>query len=192
MSGRGSNLQAIIDSIEKRSLNSEIALVISNKKDAPALERCKRHGIDSVYLDHKVFREKTDFENKLIKLFKDKLVQLVCLAGYMRILGKTFINAFPGKIINIHPSLLPAFPGLNAQKQALDYGVKVSGCTVHYVDEGVDSGPIILQATVPVFDNDTEESLADRILQQEHILYPKAIQLIAENRLAFYGRKIIQ
>ncbi|MZH42478.1 MAG: phosphoribosylglycinamide formyltransferase, partial [Nitrospinae bacterium] len=156
VSGRGSNLQAIIDSIEKKNLRAEIALVVSNVKDAYALERAEKHGIESLFLDPKGFSDRNSYEQNLVEQIQSRSVNLVCLAGFMRVLGKRFIEAFANRIINIHPSLLPAFPGLNAQKQALDYGVRLSGCTVHFVNEEVDGGAIISQAVVPVFDGDNE------------------------------------
>lgn len=189
VSGRGTNLQAIIDWIEKETPNTKIALVISNKENVPALERCKRHGIQSIYLNPKSFENKVDFDKAMISCLKESSIDLICLGGFMRILSAEFIHAFPKKIINVHPSLLPAFPGLHAQKQALEYGVKLAGCTVHFVDEGVDTGPIICQASVPVFDDDTEETLSNRILIEEHKLYPKAIQSIMNNQIVICGRK---
>jgi len=192
VSGRGTNLQAIIDQIENGPLAVEISVVISNVKDAFALERAKNHGIKPVFLDPKSYSGKEEFDRALIDLLQAGTVDLVCLAGFMRILGKTFINSFAGKIINIHPSLLPAFPGLHPQRQALEHGVKFSGCTVHFVDEGIDNGPIILQSVVPVYDSDDEEILSRRILEQEHIIYPRAIQLMVENRLIVSGRKVTQ
>jgi phosphoribosylglycinamide formyltransferase-1 len=191
VSGRGSNLQAIIDWIETEKPNAKIALVISNKPDAPALGLCKRHGIESIHLSPKSFENKVAFDNTMAAKLKESSIDLICLAGFMRILSSEFINTFPKKIVNIHPSLLPAFPGLNSQKQALDYGVKLAGCTVHFVDEGVDTGPIVSQAAVPVFDNDTEETLSERILEEEHKLYPKAIETIMQGQLVFCGRKTI-
>jgi phosphoribosylglycinamide formyltransferase 1 len=189
VSGRGTNLQAIIDWIAKETPNVKIALVISNKENAPALERCKRHGIQSTHLNPKSFKNKFAFDKAMVTRLKESSIDLICLAGFMRILSAEFIHAFPKKIINVHPSLLPAFPGLHSQKQALEYGVKLAGCTVHFVDEGVDTGPIICQASVPVFDNDTEETLSDRILTEEHKLYPKAIQSIMSNQIVICGRK---
>tara|TARA_B100000686_G_scaffold340493_1_gene416275 strand:+ start:544 stop:1176 length:633 start_codon:yes stop_codon:yes gene_type:complete len=191
VSGRGTNLQAIINAIERGSLDAHVALVISNKENIHALERCRKHGIDNLFLDPKNFNSKETFESAIIEKFNEKLVNLVCLAGYMRILSKKFIGAFRGKIINIHPSLLPAFPGLSAQKQALDYGVKLTGCTVHFVDEGVDSGAVIAQTAVPVLEGDNEETLSQRILEQEHILYPQVIQWIIQNRVSLLGRNAI-
>jgi phosphoribosylglycinamide formyltransferase 1 len=189
VSGRGTNLQAIIDWIEKETPNVKIALVISNKENAHALERCRRYGIQSVHLDPKSFENKIAFDKAMVTRLKESSIDLVCLAGFMRILSSEFIHAFPKKIINVHPSLLPAFPGLDAQKQALEYGVKLAGCTVHFVDEGVDTGPIICQTSVPVFDDDTEETLSDRILTEEHKLYPKAIQSIMNDQIVICGRK---
>ncbi|MEE8128336.1 MAG: phosphoribosylglycinamide formyltransferase [Nitrospinaceae bacterium] len=190
VSGRGTNLQAIINAIENGELNARIAVVLSNKKEAPALERAQKKDIETVYLDPKQFAGKKEFDRALIRELEDRRVDLVCLAGYMRILGQEFIRKFEGKIINIHPSLLPAFPGLDVQQKAIDHGVKFSGCTVHFVDEEVDSGPIILQAVVPVHESDNAETLAQRILIQEHLIYPRAIQLIVENRPHIENRKV--
>jgi len=191
VSGRGSNLQAIIDSIERNALDVQLSLVLSNVKDALALQRAEKHGIETIFIDPATSPNRKAFDRVMIDKLKEMSVDLICLAGYMRILGKEFIRAFSTRIINIHPSLLPAFPGLDAQKQAIEYGVKLSGCTVHFVDEGIDSGPIILQTAVPVYDHDSEDSLAQRILEQEHILYPKAIKLIAEKKLNLNGRTVI-
>ena len=192
VSGRGSNLQAIIDSIEKNNLEAEISLILSNVPDAYALQRGKKHGLESVFLNPKNFPSRDDYEKKMIELLQTKSIDLVCLAGFMRILGKKFIEAFSGKIINIHPSLLPAFPGLNVQEKALEHGAKFSGCTVHFVNEEVDDGAIILQAIVPILDEDDLQSLSDRILEQEHIIYPEAIRLIIEDNLEFSGRRVIR
>jgi len=190
VSGRGTNLQAIIDAIENGELSAEIAVVLSNKKEAPALERAQDKSIETVYLDPKQFAGKKEYDLELSRELKKHGVDLVCLAGYMRILNPEFIGMFPGKIINIHPSLLPAFPGLDVQQKAIDYGVKFSGCTVHFVNEEVDGGPIILQAVVPVHPSDNAETLSERILIQEHLIYPRAIQMIAENRLHIENRKV--
>ncbi len=190
VSGRGSNLQAIIDSIESGRLPAKILCVISDKPDAFGLERARKHGIEAISLDYRKFQSKDDYEKELLKILKDRSPDLICLAGYMRIVGKGLISAFRNRIINIHPALLPSFPGLDSQRQALDYGVKVSGCTVHFVDEGCDTGPVILQKTVPVLGNDTEGSLSARILEKEHIAYPEAIKLIAEGRVRIEGRKV--
>jgi phosphoribosylglycinamide formyltransferase-1 len=191
VSGRGSNLQAIIDSIEIRSLPVEIGLVISDVKNSFALERARKHNIDELFLDPKVFPDRKSYDQALVEQIQAKSVNLVCLAGFMKILGKHFINTFSDRIINIHPSLLPAFPGLNVQKRALEHGARFSGCTVHYVNEEVDGGPIILQSVVPIYDNDSEALLSERILEQEHIIYPEAIRLIAENRLTISGRRVL-
>ena len=192
VSGYGSNLQAIIDNIESNYLSAEIALVLSNVKNAFALERGKKHGLETIFLDPKTFTNRDDYEDKMIEILQSKSIDLICLAGFMRILSKKFIQAFPKKIINIHPSLLPAFPGLNVQKKALEYGVKFSGCTVHFVNEEVDGGPIILQSTVPILDEDDTESLSGKILEQEHIIYPEAIRLIIEKKLTFSGRRVLR
>ena len=192
VSGRGTNLQVIIDSIEQKKLQAEIVLVLSNVKGALALERGKKHGLDSVFVDAKTFPSKEKFDQELADRLNEKEVDLVCLAGYMKILSDHFIAAFAGKIINIHPSLLPAFPGLHPQRQALEHGAKVSGCTVHFVDTGVDTGRIILQSAVPVHDDDDEASLSMRILEKEHELYPEAIRLISENRLTLKGRQVFR
>ena len=165
-------------------------MVLSNKKDAPALERAQKKGIGTAYLDPKQFASKKEYDLALARELKNHRVDLVCLAGYMRILSPEFIGMFPGKIINIHPSLLPAFPGLDVQQKAIDYGVKFSGCTVHFVNEEVDGGPIILQAVVPVHPSDDAATLSERILIQEHLIYPRAIQMIAENRLHIENRKV--
>jgi len=192
VSGYGSNLQAIIDKIENNYLPANIALVLSNVKDAFALERGKKHGLETIFLDPKVFPNREDYENKMIEILQSKSIDLICLAGFMRILSKNFIQAFPKKIINIHPSLLPAFPGLNVQKKALEHGAKFSGCTVHFVNEEVDGGPIILQSAVPILDEDDTSSLSEKILKQEHIIYPEAIKLIIEKKLAFSGRRVLR
>jgi phosphoribosylglycinamide formyltransferase-1 len=190
VSGRGTNLQAIINAIEDGELNAEIAVVLSNKKEAPALGRAQKKGIETAYVDPKQFAGKKEYDLALAGELKKRRVDLVCLAGYMRILTPDFIAMFPDKIINIHPSLLPAFPGLDVQQKAIDYGVKFSGCTVHFVNEEVDGGPIILQAVVPVHTSDDAATLSERILIQEHLIYPRAIQMIAENRLHIENRKI--
>jgi len=190
VSGRGTNLQAILDAIDNGELKARVALVLSNKKEAPALARAQKKGIETVVLDPKQFAGKKEFDLALAGELENRQVDLVCLAGYMRILGPEFIRKFEGKIINIHPSLLPAFPGLDVQQKAIDYGVKFSGCTVHFVNETVDGGPIILQAVVPVHPTDDAQTLAERILIQEHLIYPRAIQMIVENRLHIENRKV--
>ena len=188
VSGRGSNLQAIIDSIEREELDAYISIVISNTRDAMALKRAKEHGRKTVFIDPAKYIDSKEYDKALTDKLKEYSIDLICLAGYMRILGEEVIQTFEKKIINIHPSLLPAFPGLNAQKQAIEHGVKFSGCTVHFVDLGVDSGPIILQTVVPVYDKDDEKSLSKRILEQEHHLYPKAIKMIKESKVNLNGR----
>ena len=190
VSGRGSNLQAIIDSIDREELDAHLSIVISNTKDAMALKRAEKHGIKTVFIDPSTYLNSKEYDKALVLKLKEFSIDLICLAGYMRILGEEVIQTFEKKIINIHPSLLPAFPGLNAQKQAINHGVKFSGCTVHFVDSGVDSGPIILQTVVPVYDNDDEKSLSKRILEQEHYLYPKAIKMIQEKKIRLNGRTV--
>ncbi len=190
-SGRGSNLQSIMDAAAAGKIKAEVAAVISDNKDAFALERARKAGIPALHVNPKNFGSKDEYERAIIKLLKDHDVQLVCLAGYMRIVGKVILDAFPNRVINIHPALLPSFPGLHGQHQAWEYGVKYSGCTVHFVDEGMDTGPIIIQAVVPVFDDDTADTLAARILEQEHIIYPEAIGLLAEGRVKLNGRKVL-
>jgi phosphoribosylglycinamide formyltransferase-1 len=190
ISGNGSNLQSIIDHIEKGSLKATIKIVISNNPDAYGLTRAKKHGIPIVVLKNGDFKNKEDFDLELINILKNNSVDLVILAGFMRIITSALLNAFPQKIMNIHPALLPSFPGIHGQKQALEYGVKLSGCTVHFVDEGVDTGPIIIQSAVQVFDDDTEETLAARILKEEHRIYPQAIQLFAEGKIEIKGRRV--
>ena len=190
VSGRGSNLQAIIDSIDQKELHAHISIVISNKIDAMALERAKKHDIKTIFIDPASYLDKNAYDKALVEKLKFFSVDLICLAGYMRILGEEVIQTFKEKIINIHPSLLPAFPGLNAQKQAIEYGVKFSGCTVHFVDSGVDSGPIISQTVVPIYDDDDEKSLSERILKEEHNLYPKAIRMIKEKQLKINNRTV--
>ena len=191
VSGRGTNLQSILDAIGKGEVPAEVGVIISNKETAPALERGRQHGVESIFLNPKDFASREAYDRELVALLNARDIDLVCLAGYMKILTAGFIRAFAGKIINIHPSLLPAFPGLDVQQKALDHGVKFAGCTVHFVEEEVDTGPIVLQAVVPVQDGDTTETLSARILEQEHKIYPRAIQLIAENRLRIQGRRVL-
>lgn len=191
VSGRGSNLQAIIDTIERGQLAAEIAVVISDQADAYSLERAKKHNIPAVHVSAKGYKGKrNEYDALLVQELQGRSVELVCLAGFMRIITPVLIAAFPHRILNIHPSLLPAFPGLHVQKKALDHGVKFSGCTVHFVDAGMDTGPIIIQAVVPILDSDTEDSLSARILTQEHKIYSRAIQLYAEGRLKIEGRRV--
>ena len=191
LSGRGSNFEAIYQSSLKQDANFEIVAVISDKKEANGLKRAREFNLNAFHVSPKKLKPKEVYEQKILEILKPYRVELVCLAGYMRILGDTLLSAYSGRIINIHPSLLPAFPGLDAQKQALDHGVKVSGCTVHFVDSGVDTGPIILQKAVEVKEKDTEEELSRRILKEEHLLYSKAVTLFFKNKLKMSGRKVI-
>lgn len=191
LSGRGSNFEAIADSIQQGRLPARIEVVVSNLASAAGLERARRRGLKTLILPSRgVARE--DYDRSLVYELKRHRVDLVCLAGFMRILSPLFIQSFPNRILNIHPSLLPAFPGLHPQRQALDYGVRFSGCTVHIVDEGVDSGPILLQAAVPVLERDDEESLAARILAEEHRLYPRAIGMLVRNEVRLEGRRVVR
>ncbi|MCQ1536216.1 phosphoribosylglycinamide formyltransferase [Methanosarcina sp. KYL-1] len=191
VSGRGSNLQAIIDSIEKGHINNaRISVVISNKADAYALERARKYGIDAVFLDP-AGHDRAGYDREILNILAEHDTDLLLLAGYFRLLGSEIIEAYRHRVLNIHPSLLPAFKGLHAQRQAFEYGVKVAGCTVHFVDEGLDSGPIILQSCVPVLPGDTEETLTARILEQEHIIYPEAVRLFVEGKLKVEGRNVI-
>ncbi len=190
VSGNGSNLQAIINHIEAGKINARIACVISNKKDAPALQKAIKHQIPTVVQENSDYKNRLDYDLNLINTLKGFNVKLVILAGFMRIVSETMVNAFPNLIMNIHPALLPSFPGLNAQKQALDYGVRLSGCTVHFVDNGTDTGPIILQAAVPVMEDDTIETLSNRIQIKEHLIYPEAIRLFADGKLTLQGRQV--
>ena len=189
-SGRGSNFQSIIDEIEAGSLNASINLLITDNPDAYAIERAKKQSIKYLYLNPHDFKSKNDFDTRIAKELVKRDVDLVILAGFMKIVGKPLIEAFPNRIMNIHPALLPAFPGLHSQKQAVDYGVRVSGCTVHFVDEGTDTGPIIIQAAVVVSPDDTEDTLSERILRLEHKIFPYAIRLYSEGRLYADGRTI--
>ena len=192
VSGRGSNLQAIIDNIGSGSLSAEIAVVISDQADAYSLERAKKHAIPAVHLSAKGYKGKRDeYDALLVKELQKHNVELVVLAGFMRIITQTLLKAFPNRVMNIHPALLPAFPGLHVQKAALEHGAKFSGCTVHFVDGGMDTGPIIIQAVVPILDKDTEDILSERILKQEHKIYSRAIQLYAEGKLKVEGRRVI-
>jgi phosphoribosylglycinamide formyltransferase-1 len=189
-SGRGSNFQSIIDEIESDRLNAEIVLLITDNPSAFAIERAIKHRIDYLIILPKEYRSRDDLFSNISDELKKKNVELVVLAGFMRIVGKPLIDAFPNRIMNIHPALLPSFPGLHGQKQALDYGVKISGCTVHFVDEGMDTGPVIIQAAVPVSQHDTEETLSEKILRLEHKIYPEAIRLFSEGKIEVQGRKV--
>ena len=191
VSGGGSNLQSIIDQIEQGRLQAEIKVVISNNPLAYALERAAKHHLPVKVISQLDFSQREDFDRQLAEALQSCDVELVVLAGFMRVLTPLFLRSFPRRVMNIHPALLPAFPGLHVQQQAIDYGVKFSGCTVHFVDEGVDTGPIIIQAVVPLFDDDTAVTLAARILREEHRIYPAAIQLYAEGRLEVRGRRVV-
>lgn len=194
-SGRGSNLQALIEAIEAGQVRAQIVAVISNKKDAVALERARRHGLPDLFIDPKPFAGRSDsreaYDRAVLEILEQRNVELVLLAGYMKIVTAILVNAFANRMMNIHPSLLPSFPGLDVQKKAIDWGCKLAGCTVHFVTEGVDEGPIILQAAVPVLESDTPETLSARILEQEHKIYPRAVQLFAEGRLKVDGRRVL-
>jgi phosphoribosylglycinamide formyltransferase-1 len=191
ISGRGSNLQALIDAQRGGTLGGEIAVVISNVESAAGLERARGAGIPTHFRDHRG-RTREEFDRELQAVLQGHGVSLVCLAGYMRLLSGGFIAAFRGRILNVHPSLLPAFPGLDAQRQAWEYGAKISGATVHLVDEGLDSGPIVLQEAVPVLATDSSDTLAHRILEAEHRIYPQAVRILLEGRYRVDGRRIIQ
>lgn len=190
-SGRGSNFQSIIDNINSGYLKARIVALITDNPKAYAIERAKNHGIETLIIQPKEFSNKDSYYSHIANVLKSKGVGLVVLAGFMRVVGKPLIKEFQNKIINIHPALLPSFPGLHGQKQAADYGVKISGCTIHFVDEGVDTGPIIIQAAVPVYEDDTEDSLSERILKQEHKVLPFVIKLFSEGRIAVKGRKVM-
>lgn len=190
-SGRGTNLQALLDAAARPDYPAEVVVVVSDREAAPALERARRAGVPAVHVNPKDYGDRDAYDAAVTRVLQAHGVGLVCLAGYLRILGPAFVRTWAGRVMNIHPSLLPAFRGLHAQRQALEYGVKVTGATVHFVDEGVDTGPIILQATVPVLPDDTEETLAARILAEEHRLYPEAVRLFAEGRLELRGRRVI-
>ena len=191
ISGSGTNLQSIIDAIAANRLDAKIEVVLSNRADALGLVRAKDHGIPSEVLDHKSFPSREAYDQAIVDLLRARGVKLVALAGFMRLLSPVFVAAFSNRIMNIHPALLPSFPGLHVQKKALEHGVRFSGCTVHFVNEECDEGSIIIQAVIPVFPDDTEEQLAERILKQEHRIYPRAIQLYAQGRLHVVGRKVL-
>ena len=190
ISGSGTNLQAIIDAIEAKKLDAKIHVVLSNRADAYGLVRAKNHGISTEVLDHKRFPSREAFDQAMVDALRAREVELAVLAGFMRLLSPVFVSAYSNRIMNIHPALLPSFPGLHVQRKAIEHGVRFSGCTVHFVNEQCDEGPIIIQAVVPVFPDDTEESLSARILKQEHRIYPQAIQFYSEGRLRVEGRKV--
>jgi phosphoribosylglycinamide formyltransferase-1 len=190
ISGSGTNLQAIINAIEAKRLDARIEVVLSNRADAYGLVRAKKHGIPVEVVDHKAFPSREAFDQAVVDILRARDVELAVLAGFMRLLSPVFVGAYSNRIMNVHPALLPAFPGLHVQQKAVEHGVRFSGCTVHFVNEACDEGPIITQAVVPVFPDDTAEALAARILEQEHRIYPRAIQLYSEGRLRIEGRKV--
>jgi phosphoribosylglycinamide formyltransferase-1 len=191
LSGRGSNFEALADSIASyRIPNAEIAIVISNRDGAPGIEKARARGIEAHVIPSKGL-EREEYDKLVVAALREKKVDLVCLAGYMRLLSAHFVAAFPNRILNIHPSLLPAFPGLESQRQALEHGAKFSGCTVHFVDENLDAGPIVLQACVPIEDQDTPETLAERILREEHRIYAEAVRIVLEGRYRVEGRRVL-
>ncbi len=190
LSGRGSNFMAIREAVASGAIDAEIALVLSNKADAPGLLKAREWGLETLFLDPKLFASREDFDRAAIREIEARRIDLVCLAGYMRVLTPGLCEAFEYRIVNIHPALLPSFPGLHVQQKAIDWGVRFSGCTVHFVAAEVDMGPIILQAVVPVLQNDTEDTLAARILVEEHKIYPEAVRLYFEGRLEVRGRRV--
>ena len=190
LSGRGSNFIAIADNVAAGKIPAEIAAVISNRPDAPGLEEAKRRGLDARVIPSRGL-EREEYDRMVVEVLQSKQVNLVCLAGFMRLLSPYFVSQYPNRILNIHPSLLPAFPGLEAQRQALEYGVRITGCTVHFVDENLDAGPVILQSAVPVLDGDTVETLSARILAEEHRIYSEAITLVLSGGLHLDGRRVL-
>jgi phosphoribosylglycinamide formyltransferase 1 len=191
ISGRGSNMQSIVEACKRGYINATVSIVLSNRAEAPGLEFARSENIEAVVLPHKAFPVREDYDRQVVDILHQKQVDLICLAGFMRLLSSVFVSAFPNRIMNIHPALLPSFPGLHAQKQAVEYGVKVTGCTVHFVDEGLDSGPIILQKTLEVKPDDTEETLSGRLLPLEHAAYVEAVKLFFENRVHVENRKVV-
>jgi len=191
ISGSGTNLQAIIDAVERGDLKADLRIVISNRADAYGLERARRHKIPSAVIDHRRYKSREDFDRALVAALREREVELVACAGFMRVLSDVMLAAFPNRIMNIHPALLPSFPGLHVQRAAVEHGVRFSGCTVHFAAAAVDGGPIIVQAVVPVYPDDDEERLAGRILAQEHRIYPHAIRLYQEGRIEVVGRKVL-
>lgn len=189
-SGRGSNFQAIIDSIKKGYIRAQIVVLVTDNPASFSIDRAKKHGIEHLVMSPKEFGSRNEYFSEITVKLRKREVELVILAGFMRIVGKPLLDAYPNRVMNIHPALLPSFPGLHGQKQANDYGVKLSGCTVHFVDEGMDTGPVIIQAAVPVRDDDTEESLSERILRLEHKIFPEAIKLFSEGKIEVDGRKV--
>ena len=190
ISGSGSNLQSIIDAIHDRRVSARIAVVLSNEPDAYGLVRAQQHGIPTAVVNHRDYKSRQEFEAAVLAVLEESPVDLICLAGFMRLLTPDFLRRFPHRVINIHPALLPSFPGTHGQRDAFNYGVRFSGCTIHFVDDGVDTGPIIMQAVVPVLPDDDEERLKARILAQEHRIYPQVIQFFAEGRVTVAGKKV--
>jgi phosphoribosylglycinamide formyltransferase-1 len=191
VSGRGTNLQALLDASDALDYPAEVAVVVSNVPGVRALDRARIAGVPSLVVPHGDYPDRAAYDSALIAAIAPYGCRIACLAGFMRLLGPTFLRAFPGGVVNIHPALLPSFPGLHAHRQALEHGVKVTGCTVHLVDEGTDTGPIVAQAAVPVLEGDTEETLRERIQREEHWLYPLAVRLLAENRVRVEGRRAL-
>jgi len=191
VSGSGSNLQAIIDASERGDIPCRVGVVISNKADAYGLVRARNHDIPTDVVDHRAFESREAFDARMVEIIQASGAHLVCLAGFMRVVTPVFLRAFPHRILNIHPALLPSFPGTHGPRQALSYGVRFAGCTVHFLDEGVDTGPVIVQAVVPVYEDDTEDTLSARILKEEHRIYPMAIRLFLEGRLEVSGRRVL-
>jgi phosphoribosylglycinamide formyltransferase 1 len=191
ISGRGSNLQALIDAVANRRLDAVISVVISNREDAGGLDRARRAGIETIGLSHRGWSSRDDYDRALVKELQKRRVDVVCLAGFMRVLGRAMIEAFPNRILNIHPSLLPSFPGVDAQRQAFDHGVKVAGVTVHLVTTELDGGPIVLQRVVPVLETDTADTLAARLLEEEHHAYVEAVRILLEEAWAVDGRRFV-
>jgi phosphoribosylglycinamide formyltransferase 1 len=191
ISGRGSNMQSIVAACKRGYINANVSLILSNRAEAPGLEFARSENIETVVLPHKAFPVREDYDRQVVDILHQKQIDLICLAGFMRLLSSVFVTAFPNRILNIHPALLPSFPGLHAQRQAVEYGVKVTGCTVHFVDEGLDSGPIILQKTLEVKPDDTEETLSERLLPLEHATYVEALKLYFENRVHVENRKVV-
>jgi phosphoribosylglycinamide formyltransferase 1 len=191
ISGRGSNMRSIVEACKREFINAKVTLVLSNRAEAPGLEFARSENIETIVLPHKAFPVREDYDRQVVDILHQKQVDLICLAGFMRLLSSIFVTAFPNRIMNIHPALLPSFPGLHAQRQAVEYGVKVTGCTVHFVDEGLDSGPIILQKTLEVKPDDTEETISERLLPLEHAAYVEAVKLFFENRVHVENRKVV-
>jgi phosphoribosylglycinamide formyltransferase 1 len=191
ISGRGSNMRSIVEACKREFINAKVTLVLSNRAEAPGLEFARSENIETIVLPHKAFPVREDYDRQVVDILHQKQVDLICLAGFMRLLSSVFVTSFPNRIMNIHPALLPSFPGLHAQRQAVEYGVKVTGCTVHFVDEGLDSGPIILQKTLEVKPDDTEETISERLLPLEHAAYVEAVKLFFENRVHVENRKVV-